>query len=332
MKEKSLIRKRVLIVVAALLLVVALTVTLVVVLRKDDKNTAVMQLDANPSISLVLDQNDNVVAEIAINADGEKLLALVSFVGLNAQVAVENFVDMVTKMGKMNEGDAVSTLGSTQITITISASEEDIEKYNELADDAVQIVNKYFSDIGVFAGAVANVNSDIKAAVNKWAIDVRDYANLTTDEILDYAKNTAEKLNQVAIENRDSLSAHFTTLYEQILSTFDEALTIAKEQLDAAANMPQAVKDELQEAFDIALELYNDKKAELDEKFDEFLKTVQEASKSAFERIKTEAQAAYDASIELYNQAVEAFTNKAADEKQALQDEIAAFQQSLAQA
>ena len=130
-------------------------------LQKDKETSAIMKLETNPSVQLVLNKNDKVIAEVALNEDGEKLLATTSFIGLKAEVAGEKFAQTVSEKDKMNDSTTSSpaTGRATKVKVTISA--ENAEEYAELAEKVKTNINTYFSENGVFAGAITEVNNEV---------------------------------------------------------------------------------------------------------------------------------------------------------------------------
>lgn len=309
--------------VMGVVLVVA-AVLLIVLSVQGNEAKAIMQMSTNPSVQVVLNGNDKVIAEVALNEDGEQLLANVSFMGLSADVAAAKFAEVSAEMGKINSGDASNTNGA--VTVNISISAENAEDYKNLAQKAEDAVNKYFSENGVFAGAVASVSADIKTALTTMGANAQDFADKTTEELLDYAKTTADDLKSVAYELRDDLTTKFETLYNTVLKIADEAMQTAKEALD---NAPAEVKDTLQQAYDEALKAYNEAKATFDQQYEEFFKSIQEQSKSILEQIKTSAEQAYETSSAAFEEAVNAFKQKSEADREALQQQIADFQESL---
>ncbi|MBQ7977104.1 MAG: hypothetical protein IJ301_00690 [Clostridia bacterium] len=342
-KQSNPKTKYILLGVAVAVLVVA--IVLVIVFTGKSEAKAVMQLEANPGVQLVLDNNNKVVGEVALNADGEELLANVSFMGLSATVAAEKFAQTSAEMDKMNNSTTSTPAAGKSTTVVISISADDAEAYAKLAQNAKAAVNNYFSENGIFAGAVTSVNENIDDAISELGVSAKEYANMTNAEMLEYAKTKSNELKQVAFEKRADLTTKFNTLYNTILQVADSAMVSAKELLDSAqddidnlpAGTPATVKQQLQQAYNIAkqaydetVKTYNTKKAELEKQFKEFVKQIQEQSKAILNELKTAAKTAYDATVEAYNTHVNAFKELSETEKEARQDAIADFQAALA--
>ena len=164
---------------------------------------------------------------------------------------------------------------STTVKITISA--ENTANYADLASKAKKAVNDYFGENGIFAGAVTEVNADIKSALATMGANAKDYANLTTKELLEFAKNTANELDKVAVEKRADLTTKFNELYDKVLKAYDTALDLAKDALDRAEAAGFDTK-QLKEAYNKAVADYNKYKAELEKQYNEFVKQIQTQS------------------------------------------------------
>ncbi len=330
MSEKTKSKKGLVVGIFAVIIAVAVAFGLAFGLRKNEEASAIMQLETNPGVQLILD-DDTVIGEVAINEDGEEMLALVSFVGLKVEVAAEKFAQTAAEMDKMNSGDE-SAVGSKVVRITISA--EDSEYYQNLANKAKETVNSYFAENGVFAGAVTEVNNNIKEAIDKMQTEAKLYQNMTTEELFAFAKAQADELKQVAFEKRSEISTTFESIHETILTNLDSAYTLlveARQNLeDATEDSSAEEKEFLQKAFDEAEKAYNEVKNQLTEKYEEFVANLKEESKQILETIKETAMSAYETTINLYNERVEEFKTRADAEIAEIQQRIADFQAGLA--
>lgn len=311
--------------VLALVLIAAIVI-FVVINNQNAKPKAVMEMSTNPSVQVVLDGNDKVVAEIALNSDGEKLLANVSFMGLKADVAAKTFAQVANEMDKINDSKSnVPTYGrSTIVQINISA--ESAEEYKELAQKAQDAVNKYFSDNGIFAGAVTEVNSDIKETLTKMGVSASEYANKTTAELLDYVKNKSNELEEFTLEARDQLTVKFDELYDSILSAADEAMETAKKLYEEA---PETTKSLLKDSYEKAVEFYNEQKAKLDKQYNAVVEELRTNCQEALATLKAEAKKAYETTTAAVKARIEEFKNLTDAQKEAMQEQISTFQQNL---
>lgn len=340
------------------LLVVAIVLCVVFAGNKETK--AIMTLETNPGIQLILDADNNVVGQVALNTDGEQLLALVDFNGMSAEAAAKLFAQTANELNKINSNttSGVASDGATQVNITISA--ENSANYAKLASNVKKTVNEYFSENGIFAGAVTQLSNDVRAAIERMDVDnlgvsAREYAEMTTQEILEYAKTTSKDLEKIAIDTRAQISTQFDSLYNTVLKIADDAFALAdeafdkaktaldnaKKDLDAATTqiekeLKQITYDTAKSAYDTAKSAYDKAKATFDEKKAELKKQwdakVAEFEKNAetyFTNLKTSAKNAYDSAKTTVDARIKAFQDKTAEEKAAVQTSIKAFQESL---
>lgn len=336
------------------LLIAAIVLCIVFMGNKEAK--AIMTMETNPGVQLVLDKNNKVVSQVATNADGEKLLTIVDFTGMSAEAAAELFAKASTEWGKINTVDTssgASADGSTKVVITISA--EKSEEYAKLASSVKSTVNKYFSENGIFAGAVTSVSEDVATAVNKMGVSAKEYANKTTQEILDYAKEASSDLEKIAISARDSMKTDFETLYATVIAGTDKlfeaadksfkaaetALNDAKKALDSAKDsaqkaIQQAIYDAAKKTYDTAKADYDKAKAEFEKKRVELKKQwdvkITELEKNAeayFKQLKIDMETAYNAAKTEIQTHIDNFNKKSDAEKQAAQDKIKLLQNSL---
>ena len=174
----------------------------------------IMSFSVNPSIQLVLNKKDKVIDVKATNTDGDKILSQVDFVGLTAEEAAELFVSISTEAGFID----VDTTG-TKVSITLTGNKED---YTKLKSAVVENVNKYFDENGIIAGAVANVNDDVKTALEKISADIEDIEEKTKAELVELYAKHVEATKGVAYYQQLALE----TSYEALKTTFETATQV----------------------------------------------------------------------------------------------------------
>lgn len=329
------------------LLVAAIILFLVFMGDKDAK--AIMTMETNPGVQLVLDENNKVVGQVAINADGESLLAIVSFIGLSAEDAAKLFAQASTEWGKINT--AVGSDGQ-EVTITISA--EKSEDYAKLANSVKSTVNKYFSENGIIAGAVTSVSNDVKAALTNMGVSAKEYANKTTQEMIDYAKKASADLEKIAYTTRTEMQGAFDKLYGSLMSAVETgfeqadelftkaetALNTAKAELDKATDatkvylqtqydLAKTAYDKAKAAYDEAKAKFEQKRAELEKKWAEQIAEYEKAAEEHFAKLKTEMTAEYKTAKAKVQQAIEDFNKQSDKDKAAIQANIKKYQDSL---
>ncbi len=333
---------------------IAVVVLFIVLNSRGQDAKAVMAMETNPGVQVVLDANNKVVGQVALNADGEKMLAVVSFKGLTAEEAAELFAKTSTEMEKMNsyDGSKFASGKADKVTITISA--ENSANYANLASKVKNTVNKYFSENGVMAGAVTELSNDISAAVEKMVIDTKETAHMTTQEILNYTKESCAELEKMAISTRDKAKETFNTIYNSVLAAADVIMDGADKAFAAAEEVwagwekkyneasaeakkaMQSLYDAAKETFNKAKDTYNQAKAEFNKtkaefkkKLDAAIEKIEAEAKAAFDKLKADAKTAYDATKKLVETNVDKFKELSKEQKDTWQASIKEFQDSL---
>lgn len=343
--------KKLLSIIICLVLVVGIGVGAYFLFRPNQEASAVMTLETNPQIQLVLDQNNKVMSVNAINSDGERLIMNVNFVGKTADEAAKLFAETATNYGKIS----LDTLGQS-VNITIACEDETNQKYTELKTKITNKVNNYFKEIGVIAGASVNVTEDITNEIEKLGVDISEYADKTYAEIIADVKSTYEELEGVALNLRTNLLAQINTLKSTFSNMFnleDEIkglkteiaeiksdIAAAKEELKTASEFEKITINTTIQAFEAGLETaeetlltfenqYKELKVEYEEKIDEFVTQFKQNSIETLNTIKAEIKTAIENGKILVQSHIEEFKNLSETAKNELIAEIEAYQNSL---
>lgn len=112
----------------------------------DSEAAARMQVDINPSVEFILDEDNKVLSVTALNDDGALIIAGEAFVGKTAEDAVELMVSISTEAGYLVKGDL--SAGQDGITISITGDEEAAQK---LYDDVKAGVDAFLEESGINA-------------------------------------------------------------------------------------------------------------------------------------------------------------------------------------
>lgn len=105
-----------------------------------------MQVDINPSVEFILDEDNKVLSVTALNDDGALIIAGEAFVGKTAEDAVELMVSISTEAGYLVKGDL--SAGQDGITVSITGDEEAAQK---LYDDVKAGVDAFLEESGINA-------------------------------------------------------------------------------------------------------------------------------------------------------------------------------------
>lgn len=331
----------------ALVLVVGLGVGIYFLANPNQEASAVMTLQTNPEIQLVLDQNNKVMSVNAVNADGESLILNVNFVGKTAEEAAKLFAEASTNYGKVG---LQTTNG--KINVTIACDDATSAKYTELKTKVTNKVNDYFQEIGVMAGAVVNVTENIQAEIEKLGYQISDYANKTYAEIMADVETKSKELKNVALANRDQIFTKLSQLktefsemfnledtitslkaqindYKTQIATKKEELKTANEfekiAINAALDTANAALDTVEKSLNTAEKSYKEFKSEYEAKLDAFIKDLRQKSEAALETAKTRLQ---EVKTEVNNH-INEFKNKEESVRNQIIADIEAYQNSL---
>lgn len=118
-------------------LVIALVIGTVALInlngKKVAKNYSIVQLDTNPSIEMVVDENNKVVSLRGLNDEGKMIICDEELQNLDLDQAIKEIIRIETELGYL-----VVDSSENEITITISAETSKIEEsLKALANDAV---------------------------------------------------------------------------------------------------------------------------------------------------------------------------------------------------
>ena len=116
---------------ACLLLVVGLGFGAKTILGRSTEPAACVMIDVNPSIELLLDQNDKVISAEAKNSDGEKVLAEMDLAGSDVKVAVNAVIGAMVKQGYLSE-----LANSVLITVDSADGNRSLRLRDALSEDA----------------------------------------------------------------------------------------------------------------------------------------------------------------------------------------------------
>ena len=288
----------------------------------------------NPSIQILLNQKDRVVDVRATNSDGDKILSQVDFVGMTAEDAAEKYVSICTEAGFID----IDTNG-TKVSITLTGSKND---YTELKNSLVKSVNKYFDKNGIIAGAVVEINDDIKTAFQKISADIVYLETKTKEELIEIYAEYVEDIKGVVYNQQSALSV----LYSNLKSTFEretqvENITLLGVRASIAsieeliANQSEDIAEKLQPFFAIAdAEGYEElqkslneakkavKESKLDDRIEDAINGVISSTQKILDDMKNTYQTAKNKFDEDYKKAVDDAVKKSNEYLQSIKAEI----------
>ena len=105
---------------------------------------AIVQVDVNPSIQMVVDEENKVLSITGLNDEGKMIIYGEAIVGKNLDEALEIIVKIETDLGYLVEGS-----DDNKVTLTISANTEEIT--NKIEEFSRNTLNKVLEETGVIA-------------------------------------------------------------------------------------------------------------------------------------------------------------------------------------
>lgn len=168
---------------------------------KDEKKTAYVSLDINPSLELVTDENGTVVAVRGANEDGQILLYSEEIKGMDISAAVEKITQLSVDMGYLNPDN-------TTVGVTVSSGN---------ADYAAEITDK--------------VNTTVTATAQKSGLTVKTDASGAYSLLRRLEQFKAEHPDNEAIQ---SLTPAKFKMALSVSETGDVTLEVAVEMDDEA--------------------------------------------------------------------------------------------------
>lgn len=303
--------------------------------NKKSTATSVMTMSVNPEVQFVLDQNNKVMYANAINQDGENLIASVDFKGLTAEQASDKFLEISTKLGKIN----VESTG-TKVEITITCEDETNAKIKDLANKVKNRVNKFFNDSLIIGGAVIEYSKDLATCINNLAVEAVDSADKSFNDLMVVLEEKSDEIKNITLEARSALQTQLDTAtklidatietlersiaeYEKLIADYEEQL---KKLPEEAKKSIQSLLNTAKSNLKTAKQQLKEKKEELKTIIKEVVETVENQCKKTLTDIKTSAKNL----VESNKQIITEHLNKIDETtKSQIQQQIEAFQASL---
>ena len=113
-----------------LLLVVALVIGVALIGnpigKTEEEATAVVQMDVNPSISLVINSEEKVISVYGENDEGKMIISNEEIIGLELSEAIQKIITIESETGYLVKGNV--SVEDNNISISIEAKEDEIAK------------------------------------------------------------------------------------------------------------------------------------------------------------------------------------------------------------
>ena len=113
---------------------------------------AIVSVDVNPSIDLVIDKHNKVVSVSGTNEEGKLIVAEEDIVGNDIEKAVEIIINTESETGYLIKGNVQT--GENTVTITVSADTKAIKE--ALEETVTNTVNQVCNQLNIVAATVVN--------------------------------------------------------------------------------------------------------------------------------------------------------------------------------
>lgn len=173
------------------------------------KPNAVVSVDVNPSIDLIVDKNNKVISVSGTNEEGKMITAEEEIIGKDVEEAVELIINIESETGYLIKG-SVQT-GENTVTITVSADTKAIKE--ALEKTVTETVNQACNQLNIAATTVVNeVQKYTREALEEKALACDptltedDVKNMSYDQLL-------AVINLYYLETADIYSQELEKLY-----------------------------------------------------------------------------------------------------------------------
>lgn len=174
--------------------------------KKDEKGeTSRVTVDINPSIELIVDEDQKVVSVTALNDDGAIIISGEAIVGKTVEDAVKLIVNVSTETGYLVKGEVEASPNNVKISVS-----GDSEYAKKLNDKLVESTKKFLEDSGIKSGVEkvkAMAIEDLRKLVVK-------YSTYTEEEVAEMSEEDLIKALAVGrIETAQLISEEMKKLY-----------------------------------------------------------------------------------------------------------------------
>ncbi len=165
-------RINMLIFVAVALVVVIMAVVAITIMfnYNSQKPYGTVQFVTNPSVTMVINDNDRVIALKYDNQDAETLLADTNLLGKTIDEVAQIYVQLCCEAGFID-----TSYSSSGQSVDVVVSNTSSAKVQEIKSRVINIMNDYFDENGVIAGAVDTTMQNLQAQADLLEVDINKY-------------------------------------------------------------------------------------------------------------------------------------------------------------
>jgi len=207
--------KKILAIIMSSIFLVTFAIVGIIFLVKNDKRnhtpTTIMTCSLNPSIQMIINDNNKVMSVRAINSDGQLLIANAEFEGLSIDKAAELFVSLSIDTGYLEP--AIDTQNGKVVNFELTGSLSD---YNDLQEFIDQKVNDFFEQKGIVAVSITNATNTIEKTIQD-ILPMIDKSELDTDkELIDKLYYAFKDLEGTLISDHPNLVQYYNHELEKV--------------------------------------------------------------------------------------------------------------------
>ncbi len=234
---------------------------------------AIVQVDVNPSIQMVVDEENKVLSITGLNDEGKMIIYGEAIVGKNLDEALEIIVKIETDLGYLVEGS-----DDNKVTLTISANTEEIT--NKIEEFSRNTLNKVLEETGVIATietAKGYAEEELKLLAKE--LD----PTLTEEEINNFNYNDYVHVVQLYhLEVADLASVKLEEMYNEF-KNYQISIT-EKEAVKNAVNYLEIKYQGLIHAYNLAYDALNNAYTSMqDGYYSQFIDSTSEYQKAWLE-------------------------------------------------
>lgn len=276
---------------------------LLLIPKFDEEPVGSVELSVNPNVELLINKDNKVVNVIYKNGYAEIVFSGEDLIGMDIKEVSEKFVQTAIDAGYID----VATTGET-VEFNVVVANDELKK--SISESLTKEINDCFDANGVFGQAKAKV-LEIADKAELLGVTAYKYQLIMTAKSLDPVKEIEELKALSEKELRDLINAKVTeykgiaadkmtnlitrieTLMGEFNAMFEKADVIEdlENQIDNSSLLPESTKEALKKNLEDARKVYNDLKAEFEQKIQEIINQVKEESKTIIENAKNELAA-----------------------------------------
>ena len=214
---------------AVFVVVAAIAVVAIVIMFNFNSQTpaGTVQFVTNPSVTLVINDKDRVIAVKYDNQDAETLLSKTNLLGKTIDESAQIYARLACEAGFIDTSS--NSIGQK---VEIIVSNLDGDYVQELETRLVDKMNDYFDNNGVIAGAVSNAMETLKSQADSLGVNVNKYIMVLDIITLtdDYTRDDLAEMNEEELLN--IIKGLYSQLKDIAYSSYNEYLTVSEDYLN----------------------------------------------------------------------------------------------------